>query len=573
MSGPGERAPKRSISREPTLSDPAEGHGEHPTSVDVDASLPPGPMTSARSHQPLSREPGDLGVASPPMVGGRQPREGHKPHAAATTSEKSDEAVVPKKSAKTWVTPVESMEGRAEAKGNSTARNASPAQDGVDALTSLQWIGQHAKEKPEEKLTNLLGHIKAPLLKEAYRRLRRQAAPGVDGVTWAEYGERLDERLLDLQDRVHRGSYHPQPVRRVLIPKGDGKTRPLGIPALEDKIVQQAARMVLEPIYEAQFIGFSYGYRPRKSAHDALDALATAIDRKVRWVLDADIRSFFDTIEHGWMQRFLEHRIGDRRMVRLLMKWMRAGVVSEGQLHAVEEGTPQGGIISPLLANIYLHYVLDLWVLRQRKRHARGEVYVVRYADDVVMGFQYEEDAMAMQKALADRLAEFGLELHPEKTRVIEFGRYARTDRERRGLPRPETFDFLGFTHVCGTTRKGKFALVRRTSGKKRRAKLAGLGQECLRRRHWPVVEQHAWLCQVLRGHYQYFAVPTNSRPLAQFYRKVDWMWLKALQRRSQKAAWSRERIEAFKKRFPLPSPRILHPWPTTRFAQRHAAR
>jgi group II intron reverse transcriptase/maturase len=502
------------------------------------------------------------------MVYGRQRREGDKPQAAQCVSEKSDEAVVPKKSPKTWVTPVESTEGRVSAKGKSAARNAPSAQDGTGALTFLQRIGPRAKERPEEKFTNLLSHIKVPLLRRAFERLNKSAAVGVDKITWSEYSERLDERLLDLQDRIHRGSYHPQPVRRVHIPKGDGRTRPLGIPALEDKIVQQAARMLLEPIYEATFIGFSYGFRPKRSQHGALDALAEAIARKVSWVLDADIRSYFDTIDHGWMQKFLEHRIGDTRMVRLVMKWMRAGVMEEDGLRATEEGTPQGGIISPLLANIYLHYAFDLWVCDWRKRHARGEVYVVRYADDLVMGFQYEQDARAARSALAERLAKFGLELHPDKTRVLKFGRFAREDLSRRGLSKPATFDFLGFTHVAGVDRGGQFQLQRLTSRKKRRAKLASLTTECQKRRHWRVTEQHEWLSSVLRGHYQYYAVPTNSRALRTFWVSVTWIWHRSLQRRSQRGKWSTERMKAFKERFPLPSPQILHPWPNERFAR-----
>jgi RNA-directed DNA polymerase len=502
------------------------------------------------------------------MVDGRRGREG-LPQSAPVASEKSDEVVVPKKSTKTRVTPVESAEGRTEAEGKSTARNASPAQDGKDALTYLQWIGKRAKEKPEEQFTNLLSHIKLPLLREAYQRLYKRAAAGVDGVTWSEYGERLEERLVDLQDRVHRGSYHPQPVRRVHIAKSDGRMRPLGIPALEDKVVQQAARMVLEPIYEAMFVGFSYGFRPKRSQHDALDALAEAIARKVNWVLDADIRSFFDTIDHGWMQKFLEHRLGDTRMVRLLMKWMRAGVLEGDELREVKEGTPQGGVISPLLANIYLHYAIDLWVCQWRKRHARGEVYVVRYADDLVMGFQHEQDARAMHAALGERLATFGLELHPDKTRVLEFGRFAREGRARRGLGKPETFDFLGFTHIAGISRQGRFLLHRRTSRKKRRAKLAAIKEECRRRRHWAVREQHAWLSSVLTGHYRYYAVPTNTRALRQFAEAVGYTWHRSLQRRSQRARWTGAHWASFEKRFPLPPPRILHPWPTARFATR----
>jgi len=503
------------------------------------------------------------------MVPGRQTQEGHKPQSEEYAFQESDEVMVPRKSAKTRVTPVESMEGRTEAEGKSAARNATPSQGGMDALTDLQRIGQRAKEKPEERFTNLLCHVKVPLLKEAFGRLRKDAAPGIDGVTWDEYSRGLDQRLLDLQDRIHRGSYHPHPVRRVHIPKGDGRSRPLGIPSLEDKIVQQAVRMVLEPIYETMFIGFSYGFRRERSAHDALDALAEAIARRVNWVLDADIRSFFDTIDRGWMQRFIEHRIGDRRMVRLLMKWLRAGVMEEGELHEVEAGTPQGGVISPLLANIYLHYVLDLWVCQWRRREARGEVYIVRYADDFVMGFQLEQDAQTMRAALAERLGKFGLELHPEKTRVLEFGRHARKRGERRGLKKPGTFDFLGFTHIAGRDRRGRFQLQRHTSRKKRQAKLTALTEECRRRRHEPVVEQYRWLSSVLRGHYRYYGVPTNSRTLRRFQRAVVERWHHWLQRRSQRALWNKAQRKAFERRFPLPTPRIVHPWPTARFAAR----
>jgi RNA-directed DNA polymerase len=572
VSKPGVRAPKCRSMREPTPLPSAEGHGDVPTSAGVERSLPPGSQTSAGSHTSLARESGDLEGASlhaASTAGGRQGREGDKQQAALQSSEESDALVVPKKPTKTRVTPVEPVEGRGTAKGKSAARNAYPAQDGKGALTYLQRIGKRAKERPREKLTNLLGHIKVPLLKEAYQRLRKDAASGVDGVTWAEYGERLDARLLDLQDRVHRGTYHPQPVRRVHIPKGDGRTRPLGIPALEDKVVQQAARMVLEPVYEAMFVGFSYGFRPGRSQHHALDALAVAIGRKVSWVLDADIRSFFDTIDHGWMQKFLEHRIGDSRMVRLLMKWMHAGVMEDDGLHEVREGSPQGAVISPLLSNVYLHYVIDLWGCQWRKRYARGEMYVVRYADDLVMAFQHGQDAHAMRSALAERLTKFGLELHPEKTRVLEFGRFARENRARRGLSKPETFDFLGFTHIVGQDRRGMFQLLRRTSRKKRRAKLVALHRECRRRRHWKVADQHAWLTSVLRGHYQYYGVPTNIEALSRFRRAVGHLWHHALQRRSQRATMTRAKLRRLDERFPLPPPRIVHPWPQRRFATR----
>jgi RNA-directed DNA polymerase len=569
MSRPGNSAPKSPSSREPTQSPPVEGHGSDQNPVDKGRLLSPGSKRSACSEKPSLRESGDLEGASP-----GQPA---SPHGKAMsnnpwgqTFEESDEVIVPKKPTKTRVTPVESAEGRTEAKGKSAARNASQAQDRTnDASTVMQRIGQRAKEKPKEKFTNLLSHMKRPLLKEAYERVRKRAAPGVDGVTWEEYGERLSERLHDLQERVHKGSYHPQPVRRVHIPKGDGGTRPLGIPALEDKIVQQAARMILEPIYEAMFIGFSYGYRPGKSAHEALDAVAAAIERKVNWVLDADIRSFFDTINHGWMQKFLEHRIGDKRMVRLLMKWMKAGVMEDGELREVHEGTPQGGLISPLLANIYLHYALDLWVRQWRHRHAYGEVYFVRYADDFIVGLQEEQDAHAIREAIAERLAKFGLELHPEKTRVIQFGRFALKDQARYGLSKPDTFEFLGLTHIASVDRRGKFQLKRRTSRKKRNAKLAKLKEECERRRHVKVSEQHAWLSSVLLGHYRYYGVPTNYDALKQVRRAVTRTWHRSLQRRSQRAKWTAADVRTFEQHFSLPLPRIFHPWPTIRFDSR----
>lgn len=567
MSGPGDRASKEISSGAPTPSNWAEGHGLDPRRVDVDTSQSPGSKNSARTHQASARESGDLDGARPVMVSGRPAREG-KPQSAASV-EKSDEAVVPKKSAKTRVTPVERMEGRAEAKGKSDARNASSTQREQEATTFLHRIGERARQRPDEKWTNLLSHIRVPFLREAYQRLRKNGATGVDQVSWREYGERLDERLLDLENRIHRGSYHPQPVRRVHIPKGDGRTRPLGIPTLEDKIVQQAVQMVLEPIYEAEFIGISYGFRPGRSQHDALDALAVAIEKRVRWVLDADIEAFFDTIDHRHLQAFLEHRIGDTRLVRLLMKWAKAGVMEEGKRHETERGTPQGGIISPLLANLYLHYVLDLWVLSWRKKQATGEVYVVRYADDFVMAFQKEQDAVAMRKALDERMAQFSLKLHPQKTRVIEFGRFAREDRAGQGLAKPETFDFLGFTHIAGTSRAGKFQLKRRTSRKKRRAKLARLTEESERRRHQAVTQQYRWICSVLDGHYRYYAVPTNYAALAQFRYAVRRIWHRTLQRRSQRARWNQARYAVFERRFPLPLPRILHPWPSTRFALR----
>jgi group II intron reverse transcriptase/maturase len=504
------------------------------------------------------------------MVSDKHVREGQgrKPDEYA---EESDEGTVPKKREKTRVTPVDLVEGKPEAEGKSAARNTSPAQKGQGVATTLQWIGERAKAKPEERFTNLLSHIKEPLLREAYNRLKKDAASGVDDETWQDYGAHLDERLTDLTSRIHRGKYYPQPVKRVLIPKADGKMRPLGIPTLEDKLVQQAVRMVLEPIYEAMFVGLSYGFRPGRSQHDALDALATVITtKKVSWVLDADIQSFFDTIDHEWMQKFIEHRIGDTRLVRLIMKMVRADVMVDGELRAVTEGTPQGGSISPLLANIYLHYAFDLWALNWRKKHARGEVYAVRYADDIVAGFQHEEDGIAMREALADRFAKFGLRLHPEKTRLLEFGRYAIERRERRGLPKPETFNFLGFTHIASVSLEGhKFQLKRHTARKKWQAKLAAVTEELRRRRHAPVPVQHAYVKSVLTGHCRYYAVPTNMSSLQKFGRAIALTWHRSLQRRSQRAKWTKDEWAAFAKKYPLPRPKILHPWPGPRFLAR----
>ena len=569
MSEPGDRASKSIALQGAQAVNVVEGESvslENGRGEDA----PPGVQGVWRAQKSFHRKLGDLGGASPLVVGGRQSRERNKRQSATVASEESDEAIVPEKPAKMRVTPFEPVEGRAEAKGNAAARNTSSTQSEQDVQTAMQRIRERAAQKPVEKWTNLISHVQAPLLREAYHSLRKRAAAGVDGVTWEAYGERLDERLSDLVGRVHRGSYHPQPVRHVEIPKGKGATRPLGIPALEDKIVQQAVRWLLEPIYEAEFIGFSYGFRPKRSAHDALDALYTALMRRVDWVLDADIRSFFDTIDHGWMQKFIEHRIGDRRLVHLLMKWMKAGIMKDGRFHEVKEGTPQGGIISPLLANIYLHYVFDLWVQSWRLTQANGDVYVVRYADDLVVGFQLEQDARAMHRALSERLAKFGLELHPDKTRVMEFGRYALRERERKGLSRPETFTFLGFVHIAGTSRKGRFQLQRQTSGKKLRASLARIKEACRERRHLPVVDQHAWLRSVVVGHVNYYGVPTNSPALQVFHREVTRIWHRSLARRSQRGRWRQGQRARFLKRFSLPAPRIVHPWPNERFFQRH---
>jgi group II intron reverse transcriptase/maturase len=406
-------------------------------------------------------------------------------------------------------------------------------------------------------------------LRAAYTSLARRAAPGVDGVTWTAYGENLEARLADLHARLHRGAYRAKPSRRVYIPKPDGRQRPLGIAALEDKIVQRAVVEVLNAIYESDFVGFSYGFRPGRGQHDALDALATAIQRKkVNWVLDADIRDFFNVIDHEWLVKLLEHRIADKRIVRLVRKWLAAGVLENGKWSSVEAGTPQGATVSPLLANVYLHYVLDLWVEQWRKRNARGDVVVVRFADDVVVGFQHESDAVRFRHELGVRLGKFRLELHPDKTRLIRFGRYAASDLRIRGIRKPDTFDFLGFTHICGKTRNGKFALLRYSSKKRMRAKLHSMQEELSKRQHLPIVEQADWLARVVRGYFAYHAVPTNIARQNSFRTQVMRYWIRALRRRSQRSriTWERlnRRLDGW-----VPRPRIVHPWPDARFDAR----
>jgi group II intron reverse transcriptase/maturase len=429
-----------------------------------------------------------------------------------------------------------------------------------------------ARRDPSLRFTCLLHHITPSLLWDAYHALRHQAAPGVDGETWASYGEGLEARLEDLHGRVHSGRYRAKPCKRAWIPKPDGRQRPLGIAALEDKIVQQAVVWVLAAVYEQDFVGFSYGFRPGRGPHDALDALTVAlVERKVNWVLDADIHSFFDTLDHGWLIQFVEHRIADPRVVRLIRKWLRAGVSEDGQWSRTTVGTPQGAVISPLLANLYLHHVLDLWVQAWRRASARGEALIVRYADDFVMGFQYRDDAERCLAALRARFERFGLELHQEKTRLIEFGRFAKTDRARRGEGKPETFDFLGFTHICGQRRRdGGFKVLRQTIAKRLRAKAKAVRKWLLAHRHDPVPEVGRRLRQVVGGHFHYYAVPGNWPALEAFRRLVSRAWLHALRRRSQKSrhlSW--ERIERLLETW-LPPPRILHPHPYVRFHAIH---
>jgi group II intron reverse transcriptase/maturase len=482
---------------------------------------------------------------------------------------KSDGPVVPAKPPNAPAVPAvaEAVEERGPTKGNAAGETRSGRRAGQGEPSDLDRVREAARKDTDAKFTALLHHVTIDRLRASYRALRPKAAPGVDGVTWEAYGQDLEQSLQDLHGRLHRGAYRAKPSRRVRIPKPDGSKRPLGIAALEDKILQRATVEVLNQIYEEDFLGFSYGFRPGRSQHHALDALSAAItQRKVSWVLDADIRGFFDAIDHDRLLKFLEHRIADQRVLRLVRKWLGAGIIEEGSWAQSEEGTPQGGSASPLLANVYLHYVLDLWAHQWRQRQARGDVVIVRFADDLVVGFEHRDDAERFRAELGDRLAEFALELSAEKTRLVEFGRFAARDRKARGLGKPETFEFLGFTHICAKTRKGRFKLRRVTSKKKMRAKLRQLKAELRRRRHLPIPEQGRWLGSVLRGHFNYYAVPDNGPALSIFRDELTRLWRASLRRRSQRTRMSWERMSRIAARW-LPRVRILHPWPNVRFA------
>ena len=463
----------------------------------------------------------------------------------------------------------EAVEGRGLAKGKTPERNMSRTQGRSGMSSALERIRQAARRDKRQRFTALLHHAYGVEgLRAAYFGLKREAAAGIDGKTWRQYGEELERNLLDLSDRLKRGAYRAQPVRRAYITKvGEPqKLRPLGVLVLEDKIVQRAVAEVLSALYEQDFLGFSYGFRTGRSPHQALDALVMAIlRRKVNWVLDADIRGFFDTLDHGWLVKFIEHRIADRRVVRLIQKWLKAGVLEDGKRIESEVGTVQGGSISPLLANIYLHYVFDLWVHQWRIRKAQGDVVVVRFADDFVVGFEHREDGERFLSELGERLARFGLELHAQKTRLIEFGRHAEKDRQSRGEGKPETFNFLGFTHSCAKTRKGRFTVLRQTMRTRWQAKLRGIKAELRRRMHEPVPEMGAYVRAVLLGHMQYYAVPMNAVSVSHFRMALGRIWWRVLKRRSQKSHLPWARMERQVARW-LPHTRICHPYPWVRF-------
>jgi group II intron reverse transcriptase/maturase len=493
----------------------------------------------------------------------------HKPD--VYVGEESDRAIVPRKQPNKEASALaEAAEGRGRTKENDAQPDTSPTQRGKRVSQGLGGVRRAARERKQERFTALLHHLTVDRLRESYYALKRNAAPGVDGLRWGEYEDGLEDRLKDLHGRVHRGAYRAQPSRRVYIPKPDGRQRPLGIAALEDKIVQQAVVTILNEIYEVDFRGFSYGFRPGRGPHQALDALNVGLKRKrVNWILDADIRGFFDHMDHEWTMKFVEHRVADKRVLRLIGKWLTAGVSEDGQWSETKVGTPQGAVISPLLANVYLHYVFDLWFEAWRGRVARGDAIVVRYADDLVVGFQHRAEAERFLGEFQERLAKFGLEMHPEKTRLIEFGRFAEANRKRRGEGKPETFTFLGFTHYCGANSKGQFEVWRRTAAKQMKAKLQAVKRELRRKMHAPVGATGEWLKRVVEGYYRYHAVPGNIVALGLFRDRVCRLWRQVLRRRSQKRRPGWDQLRPIFERW-IPRPRILHPYPSVRFDALH---
>ena len=481
---------------------------------------------------------------------------------------KSDTVVVPEKSSNKPVKEgAEKMEGRSVPKENKRQQNILRTQCREGVLSELQLIHQKAKADKKMRFTALMHHIyNIDTLRFSYHEIKKNAAPGVDQETWTSYGKDLESNLQELSDKLKCGAYRAKPVRRVYIPKADGKQRPLGVTALEDKIVQRAAVAVMNTIYEADFKAFSYGFRPKRSQHQALDALYVGLStKKVRYVFDADIRDFFNRINREWLIKFIEHRIADKRVVRLIQKWLNAGILEEGKIICNDQGTPQGSSASPLFANVFLHYVYDLWIQQWRKQKARGDVIVVRFADDTVVGFQYESDAKRFQKELKERLQKFGLELHPDKTRLIEFGRFAEENRKKREEGKPETFTFLGFTHICGKRRTdGRFAILRHTIKKKMRAKLSEIKEELKKRMHDLIQEIGKWLKAVVTGHYQYYGVPGNSAAMRDFRHLISQRWIQTLRRRGQKGLMTWDKFSKLIDRW-LPIPRICHKYPNER--------
>jgi group II intron reverse transcriptase/maturase len=485
--------------------------------------------------------------------------------------EESDSVVVAvKPTNKAEKSVAEPVEPRTGTKGNADQQSTRRAQDRASVSQALGRVRQAARQRKKERFTSLLHHVNSAMLRTAFYAIKRDAAPGVDGMTWETYERDLDRRIEDLCARVKTGAYRAQPSRRSYIPKEDGSKRPLAVAALEDKIVQKAVAALLSAIHEEDFLGFSYGFRPKRSQHDALDALIVGIsNKKVNYILDADIRSFFTEVSQQWVVRFLEHRIGDKRIIWLVQKWLRAGILEDGIVTIEEKGTGQGSVISPLLANIYLHYVFDLWAERWRRREATGDMIMVRYADDIVVGFQHESDARRFWDAMRDRLREFSLSLHPDKTRLIEFGRLAAQNCEKSGQSKPETFKFLGFVLICDKSRRGNFLVRRKSRGDRMRAKLREIKEALRRRTNRPIPETGKWLAQVVAGYFAYHAVPTNRLALSAFRYHVLVLWHRQLSRRSQRARVLWARMTKLADDF-LPPPRVLHPWPNVRFAVKH---
>jgi len=561
--------PRKYTIRTPTRLTCAEGNMDRSDSASF-CSVRRGrrPHGTPRNFMHENRETSETPMAQP---GNRSAGEGSGHTARMHVSEESHSGTVPMShSNKDGRSSAESEEGRPLIKENAGQPNTYPTQSGKGVSQGLASVRKAARENKEMKFTALLHHLTIDLLRESFYSLKRKAAPGVDGVTWQEYELGVEDRLVDLHGRVHRGAYRAQPSRRVYIEKADGRQRPLGVAALEDKIVQQAVATILNQIYEEDFLDFSYGFRPGRSQHDALDALSYALlKKKVNYVLDADIRGFFDNRDHCWLIKFVEHRVADPRILRLIQKWLKAGVMEEGKWSEVQTGSPQGSVISPLLANIYLHYSFDLWVNVWRRKCAQGEVVVIRYADDTIEGFQYQTDADHFLENLRERLGKFGLELHPDKTRRIEFGRFAEQNRERRGEGKPETFDFLGFKHISGKNGLGRFMVRRTTIRKRMRAKLRQIKQQLRERMHDPVPQTGQWLQSIVQGYFNYYAVPGNLKSLGVFRDRVLALWWRTIRRRSQKHRINWTRILILAQQW-LPQPRALHPFPDARFAATH---
>jgi len=484
--------------------------------------------------------------------------------------EKSDSAIVAVKSANKGASaPAEPVEPRAGPEGNPGGQSTRRTQDRESVSQAANRIRQFVQRERKVRPTTLLHHVTVDALRWAFFELKKNAAAGADGMTWRMYGKELEGRLADLHDRVHSGAYRATPSRRVNIPKPDGGTRPLGVAAIEDKIVQKVvAEIILMPIYEAEFLGFSYGFRPGRGAHNALDAIAVGIDKfKINWVVDCDIRKFFDTVSRDWLVRFLEHRIADKRIIRLIIKWLNAGVMEDGEWRDNLRGTPQGSVISPILANIYLHYVLDLWFHKKWRNHeVNGDAIIVRYADDFVVGFQHKQDAERFLDALKERFGSFELELHPDKTRLIEFGRFAPTNRRRRGQGKPETFDFLGFTHYCTETRGGRFQLGRKPVAERMARTLKRIKEALRSRMHDNAEETARWLGKVLDGWLNYFAVPMSHRHLSRFVSRLKRMWIAITRRRSQRDRFGWAQVDKLATKY-WPKVEIRHPWPNRRLA------